>query len=108
MKPARKIAILLYRYFPYGGLQKDFLEIAKELQSRDILLKVFTRTWEGNIPEGLLVTEEFSLFILFGFILEFFIACFAAIIANAVNLSILLSSFCEIYSFKSISHSPAI
>ena len=57
MKQARKIAILLYRYFPYGGLQKDFLEIAKELQSRGILLKVFTRTWEGHIPEGLSVIE---------------------------------------------------
>jgi len=57
MNSRKKIAILLYRYFPYGGLQKDFLEIAKELLSRDVTLKVFTRRWEGHIPEGLSVTE---------------------------------------------------
>ena len=52
MTSARKIAILLYRYFPYGGLQRDFLEVGKELQSRGITFKVFTRRWEGNIPDG--------------------------------------------------------
>ncbi len=54
---SKKIAILLYRYFPYGGLQKDFLEVAKELKSRDIKFKVFTRKWEGSIPEGFQVEE---------------------------------------------------
>ena len=57
MTSQKKIAMLLYRYFPYGGLQKDFLEIAKELQSRDVILKVFTRIWEGHIPHDLSVTE---------------------------------------------------
>jgi len=57
MTPAKKIAILLYRYFPYGGLQKDFLEVAKELRSREIQFKVFTRKWEGAIPEGFSVKE---------------------------------------------------
>ena len=31
----KKLALLLFRYFPYGGLQKDFLGIAKELIARD-------------------------------------------------------------------------
>jgi len=57
MTTIKKIAILLYRYFPYGGLQKDFLEIAKEFQSREIQFKVFTRRWEGPIPEGFIVKE---------------------------------------------------
>ena len=57
MKQARKIAILLYRYFPYGGLQRDFLEVGKELQSRGITFKVFTRRWEGSIPDGFSVEE---------------------------------------------------
>ena len=57
MTSAKKIAILLYRYFPYGGLQKDFLEVAKELKSREIQFKVFTRKWEGTIPEGFPVKE---------------------------------------------------
>ena len=57
MTSTKKIAILLYRYFPYGGLQKDFLEVAKELQSREIKFKVFTRKWEGIVPEGFHVEE---------------------------------------------------
>ena len=57
MNSTKRLAILLYGYFPYGGLQKDFLEIAKELQSRDIIFKVFTRRWEGLIPNGFSVKE---------------------------------------------------
>ncbi len=57
MNSTKKIAILLYRYFPYGGLQKDFLEVAKELRSREIQFKVFTRKWEGAIPVGFSVKE---------------------------------------------------
>ena len=53
----KKIAILLYKYFPYGGLQKDFLATAKELLSRGHELKIFTRSWEGDIPEGLDVIQ---------------------------------------------------
>ena len=53
----KKIAILLYKYFPYGGLQKDFLATAKELLSRGHELKIFTRSWEGDIPEGLNVMQ---------------------------------------------------
>jgi UDP-glucose:(heptosyl)LPS alpha-1,3-glucosyltransferase len=49
----KKLAILLFKYFPYGGLQKDFLGVADELISRGHELKVFTRSWEGSIPEGL-------------------------------------------------------
>ena len=53
----KKLALLLFRYFPYGGLQKDFLGIAKELIARDHELKVYTRTWEGAIPADLDVFE---------------------------------------------------
>ena len=57
MNSQKKIAILLYRYFPYGGLQRDFLEVGKELRSRGITFKVFTRRWEGSIPDGFSVEE---------------------------------------------------
>ena len=49
----KKLALLLFKYFPYGGLQKDFLGVADELVSRGHVLKAFTRSWEGPIPEGL-------------------------------------------------------
>lgn len=53
----KKIAILLYKYFPYGGLQKDFLLITKELLSRNHDIKIFTRSWEGIIPTQLDVVQ---------------------------------------------------
>jgi UDP-glucose:(heptosyl)LPS alpha-1,3-glucosyltransferase len=53
----KKLAILLYRYFPYGGLQKDFLGITKELLARGHEIKVYTRSWEGDVPENLDVVE---------------------------------------------------
>src|SRR6056300_540652 len=49
----KKLALLLFKYFPYGGLQKDFLGVVDELISRGHILKVFTRSWEGPMPEGL-------------------------------------------------------
>ena len=53
----KKIAITLFKYFPYGGLQKDFLGIAEELDKRNYTLKVFTRCWSGEIPAWLDVME---------------------------------------------------
>ena len=53
----KKLALLLYRYFPYGGLQKDFLGITKELLAREHEVKVYTRSWEGDIPKNLDVVQ---------------------------------------------------
>ena len=53
----KKLALLLYRYFPYGGLQKDFLGVSKELVARGHELRVFTRSWEGDVPENIDVVE---------------------------------------------------
>ena len=49
----KKLALLLFKYFPYGGLQKDFLGVANELILRGHVVKAFTRSWEGPMPEGL-------------------------------------------------------
>tara|TARA_B100001057_G_scaffold23200_1_gene21492 strand:- start:4279 stop:5382 length:1104 start_codon:yes stop_codon:yes gene_type:complete len=53
----KKLALVLFKYFPYGGLQKDFLGVSKELFSRDYEIKIYTRSWEGEIPSGYDVTE---------------------------------------------------
>jgi UDP-glucose:(heptosyl)LPS alpha-1,3-glucosyltransferase len=50
MKP--KLAFLLFKYFPHGGLQSDFLRIALECQRRGFEIVVYTRSWEGDIPAG--------------------------------------------------------
>lgn len=46
-----KVAFCLYKYFPFGGLQRDFLRIAIECQSRGNHVRVYTQSWQGDIPE---------------------------------------------------------
>ncbi|MAV27558.1 MAG: glucosyltransferase I RfaG [Gammaproteobacteria bacterium] len=47
---------LLYKYFPYGGLQRDFLRITRECQRRGHQVRVYTLTWDGDMPNDLDVT----------------------------------------------------
>ena len=51
-----KIALCLYNYFPYGGLQRNFLAIAEELLRRGHDIMVYTGEWEGDCPANLSVT----------------------------------------------------
>jgi UDP-glucose:(heptosyl)LPS alpha-1,3-glucosyltransferase len=43
-----KLAFCLFNYFPFGGLQRDFLRIAKECVRRGHQVDVFTMAWEGE------------------------------------------------------------
>ena len=43
----------IFKYFPYGGLQGDFLRIASECLRRGHEVIVYTRSWDGVVPEGL-------------------------------------------------------
>lgn len=47
-----KLAFCLYKYFPHGGLQRDFMRIALECQRRGHLVRVYTITWRGEVPMG--------------------------------------------------------
>ncbi len=46
------VAFCLYKYFPFGGLQRDFLRIALACQARGHRIRVYTMSWEGDQPEG--------------------------------------------------------
>ena len=48
-----KLALCLYKYFPYGGLQRDFLRILKECQNRGHDVHVYTSEWQGQKPGGI-------------------------------------------------------
>lgn len=48
-----KLVFCLFRYFPFGGLQRDFLRIARTCLQRGHEVKVYTMTWEGPPEEGL-------------------------------------------------------
>ncbi|GAB3368580.1 glycosyltransferase family 4 protein [Azotobacter armeniacus] len=47
-----QLAFILYKYFPFGGLQRDFLRIALECQRRGHAIRVYSMFWEGEIPAG--------------------------------------------------------
>lgn len=47
-----QLAFVLYKYFPFGGLQRDFLRIALECQQRGHAIRVYTLAWEGEVPAG--------------------------------------------------------
>lgn len=48
-----KIVLALFKYFPGGGLQLDFLRIALELVKRGHRVICCTGSWLGPVPEGL-------------------------------------------------------
>lgn len=47
-----QLAFVLYKYFPFGGLQRDFMRIALECQQRGHSIRVYTLSWQGEIPDG--------------------------------------------------------
>ncbi|MBR2374638.1 MAG: glycosyltransferase family 4 protein [Lentisphaeria bacterium] len=50
-----KIALALFKYFPHGGLQRDFMRITLELLKRGHEVTLFTTSFDGVIPEKLQV-----------------------------------------------------
>jgi UDP-glucose:(heptosyl)LPS alpha-1,3-glucosyltransferase len=47
-----QLAFCLYKYFPFGGLQRDFMRIALACQARGHAVRVYTLSWAGEVPAG--------------------------------------------------------
>ncbi|NQY25709.1 MAG: glycosyltransferase family 4 protein [Piscirickettsiaceae bacterium] len=47
-----KLAVCLYKFFPFGGLARDFLRIMTICRSRGYEIDVFVMEWQGDIPDG--------------------------------------------------------
>ena len=47
-----QLAFCLYKYFPFGGLQRDFMRIALACQARGHAVRVYTLSWQGEVPAG--------------------------------------------------------
>ncbi len=52
-----KLAFILYNYFPYGGLQRDFLDIALAAAKHDHKVDVYTLSWQGDKPNRINIHE---------------------------------------------------
>ena len=44
-----RLAFTIFKYFPYGGIQRDLMKIAREAVSRGHTVKIFTIRWEGEV-----------------------------------------------------------
>ena len=51
------LAFALYKYFPYGGMQRDCLAIARACVARGARVRVYTLRWQGEVPQGVEVRE---------------------------------------------------
>jgi UDP-glucose:(heptosyl)LPS alpha-1,3-glucosyltransferase len=50
-----RLAFCLFKYFPYGGLQRDFLRIARAALARGHMVDVYTMEWDGRYEPGLAI-----------------------------------------------------
>ena len=48
-----KIAFALYKYFPYGGLQRDMLRIAQACALRGAHITIYCAEWQGEQPDNI-------------------------------------------------------
>ena len=49
------IAFALYKYFPYGGLQRDMLRIAQACTSLGAAITVYCSEWQGEQPDNICI-----------------------------------------------------
>ncbi|MGH1372426.1 MAG: glycosyltransferase family 4 protein [Cellvibrionaceae bacterium] len=47
----KRIAFCLYKYFPFGGLQRDLLRIAQECHLSGAAIRVYAFEWQGDLPD---------------------------------------------------------
>lgn len=51
-----KLAFCLFKYFPYGGLERDFIRIASLCRQHRHEIHVYTMAWQGEVPDGFRLT----------------------------------------------------
>jgi len=50
-----KFAFLIFKYFPYGGVQRDMLRIARDCVALGHEVTIFTGEWRGDLPSDITV-----------------------------------------------------
>jgi UDP-glucose:(heptosyl)LPS alpha-1,3-glucosyltransferase len=48
-----KFAFVIFKYFPFGGVQRDMLRIARESVKLGHEVHVYTLSWQGEMPEDI-------------------------------------------------------
>ena len=52
-----QLAFTLFNYFPYGGLERDMLAVARTCAARGHDVTIYTQSWEGEKPADLSIVE---------------------------------------------------
>ena len=47
-----KLAFVLFKYFPYGGLSRDMVRMAAACQQLGYEIHIYALSWQGEVPEG--------------------------------------------------------
>lgn len=50
-----KFAFCIYKYFPHGGLERDFIRIMSACQQRGHTLDIYTSSWQGVKPKNITI-----------------------------------------------------
>ncbi|MGR9073556.1 MAG: glycosyltransferase family 1 protein, partial [Gammaproteobacteria bacterium] len=50
-----RLAFCLFKFFPYGGLARDFIRIAELCRRKGHSVTVYAMEWRGEVPEGFTV-----------------------------------------------------
>ena len=48
-----QIAFCIFKYFPYGGIQRDLLKLGRECLARGMSVRIYTIRWLAEQPENL-------------------------------------------------------
>lgn len=51
--PTMKFAFIIFKYFQFGGMQRDMLRTANALVQRGHTVEIFTLSWQGELPENI-------------------------------------------------------
>ncbi len=52
-EPKPEMAFCLLRYFPHGGMQRDFMRTALRCQELGFRIRIYALSWVGRIPDGM-------------------------------------------------------
>jgi UDP-glucose:(heptosyl)LPS alpha-1,3-glucosyltransferase len=52
-----RIVFVLFHYFPYGGLERDMLAVARVCRQRGHDVEIYTAAWQGAKPDDITVIE---------------------------------------------------
>ncbi len=53
LQKGNRLAFCLFKYFPFGGLQRDFAHIALECIRRGFSVDAYAGSWSGDVPPGI-------------------------------------------------------